>query len=73
VRPLADHDFNPSLPLQTKRGAKQALRCGHNKIDDLIKSGKLKTVSSLGRLVRITTESILEVAAVDDDQTEVAA
>lgn len=38
---------------------------GHNKIDDLIKLGRLKTVN-FGRLVRITTESILEVAATGD-------
>ena len=62
MRPLANQDFNPNLPLQTRKGAKQALRCGHNKVDELIKKGKLKTVN-IDRLVRITTESILEVAA----------
>jgi hypothetical protein len=62
VRPLADPDFDPKRPLQTKRGAAQALRCGHNKIDELIDRGLLKTVD-IDRRTRITTDSILALAA----------
>jgi hypothetical protein len=75
VRPLADSDFDYNRPLQTKRGAKQALRCGHNKVDELIRSGALKTVDIGDRITRITTESILEVAtgqAAGPDAEEVA-
>jgi hypothetical protein len=60
-----DDDYDPSKPVQTKRGARQALRCGHNKIDDLIKAGKLKTVPGLGRITKITTESIVRLASGD--------
>jgi hypothetical protein len=60
-----DDDYDPSKPVQTRRGARQALRCGHNKIDELIRTGKLKTVNGLGRITRITTDSILRVAAGD--------
>jgi hypothetical protein len=49
------------LPLQTRKGAKQALRVGHNKVDELIRLGKLKTVR-FGRIVHVTTESILKIA-----------
>ena len=63
MRPLADHSYNPNLPLQTKQGARQALRCGHNKINELIKSGRLEIVKDLGRVTRITTGSILKLAA----------
>ena len=59
---LADIDYDPNRPLQTKRGAGQALRCGHNRIDDLIDRGLLKTVL-IDRRTRITTESILAVAS----------
>jgi hypothetical protein len=62
VRALADSDFDSKRPLQTKRGAAQALRCGHNKIDELIDRGALKTVE-IDRIVRVTTESILAVAS----------
>jgi excisionase family DNA binding protein len=65
MRALADKAFDPTRPLQTDRGAQQALRCGHNKIDDLIKHGRLKTVY-VGRLRRISTQSILEYAAKGD-------
>jgi len=65
MRALADKAFDPTRPLQTEQGAQQALRCGHNKIDDLIKLGLLKTVY-VGRLRRITTQSILEYAATGD-------
>jgi hypothetical protein len=63
VRPISNPDFDPTLPVQTRKGAKQALRCSHNRIDELIRDGRLKTVSGLGRVTRITTKSILEVAA----------
>jgi hypothetical protein len=61
VKPLANPDFDASLPLQTRKGARQALRIGHNKVDELIKLGKLKTVK-FGRIVHVTTDSILKVA-----------
>ena len=64
MRPLADADFHPHRPLQTKTGARQALRCGHNKVEQLIRSGKLRVVK-IGRSARVTTESILKVAAGD--------
>jgi hypothetical protein len=51
VKPLANHNFDASLPLQTRKGAKQALRVGHNKVDELIRLVKLKTV----RLVELFT------------------
>jgi hypothetical protein len=63
---LADKAYDPTRPLQTDQGAQQALRCGHNKIDDLIKLGRLKTIY-VGRLRRITTQSILEYAATGDE------
>jgi hypothetical protein len=61
VKPLANHNFDASLPLQTRKGAKQALRVGHNKVDELIRLGKLKTVR-FGRIVHVTTESIQKIA-----------
>lgn len=61
MKPLADWQFDASRPLQTKRGAGQALRCGADKVDDLIERGILDTVT-IGRSVRVTTKSILEVA-----------
>jgi hypothetical protein len=63
MRPLEDADYDPSRPVQTKKGAKQALLVGHNKIDALIKAGKLETVQGLGRVTHITTKSILKVAS----------
>ena len=72
MRPLANWQFDSSLPLQTKRGTKQALRCGDDKVDDLIERGVLKTVN-IGRSVRVTTESIMEVASAGDQWTEAAA
>jgi hypothetical protein len=72
MRPLANWQFDSSLPLQTKRGTKQALRCGDDKVDDLIERGVLKTVN-IGRSVRVTTESIMEVASAGDQSTEAAA
>ena len=72
MRPLANWQFDSSLPLQTKRGTKQALRCGDDKVDDLIERGVLKTVN-IGRSVRVTTESIMEVASAGDQSTETAA
>ena len=62
MQPLADADFDPSRPVQTKKGAKQALRVGKNMVDELIRTGKLKTVKGLGRVTHITTELILKVA-----------
>jgi hypothetical protein len=61
VRPLADTDFDPERPLQTKRGAAQALRCGHNRVEELIRDGLLETVK-LDRITRVTTRSILTIA-----------
>jgi hypothetical protein len=62
MRPIANPEFDPAKPVQTRKGAAQALRCSHNRIDALIREGKLKTVTGLGRIVRITTRSILAVA-----------
>ena len=64
MRPLADQDFDPNKPVQTKKGAAQALRCGHNKVDQLIRNGLLDTVD-IDRIRRITTASILRVASGD--------
>jgi hypothetical protein len=61
MRPLADWQFNPSRPLQTKRGTAQALRCGLDKIDELIRMKRVKVVP-FGASQRITTQSILELA-----------
>jgi hypothetical protein len=62
VRPVSNPDYDPNLPLQTRKGAKQALRVSHNRVDELIKQGKLETVKGLGRVTRITTKSILRIA-----------
>ena len=62
MRPLANWQFDASLPLQTKRGTQQALRCGEDKIDDLIERGLLDTVY-IGRSLRITTTSIMKLAS----------
>lgn len=69
MRALADWEFDQSRPLQTKRGAKQALRCGDDKVEDLIERGLLKTVN-IGRSVRVTTESIMNVASKGDPQPQ---
>jgi hypothetical protein len=63
MNPLKDFEYNPALPLQTKRGAQQALRCGHNKVDQLIDAGVLNVVYLDDRIPKITTESIERVAA----------
>jgi hypothetical protein len=68
VRPIANPDFDPALPLQTRKGAKQALRVSHNKIDELIRDGKLEVVEGLGRITRITTKSILKLAGGSDPE-----
>jgi hypothetical protein len=57
MRALANSDFDPSLPLQTKKGAAQALRCGHNTVDALIRRRVLKVVY-IDRIAKITTSSI---------------
>jgi len=62
VKPLADWQFDSSRPLQTKRGTAQALRCGEDKVENLIEAGLLDTVP-MGRSVRVTTGSILRLAA----------
>jgi hypothetical protein len=62
MRPLANWQFDASLPLQTKRGTRQALRCGEDKVNDLIERGLLDTVY-IGRSLRITTTSIMKVAS----------
>jgi hypothetical protein len=59
---LGDAEFDPALPLQTKRGTAQALRIGHNLVDDLIKARVLEVVY-IGRIPKVTTASILRVAA----------
>jgi hypothetical protein len=64
MKPLANSGFDPRLPLQTKAGAKEALRCGHNKIDDLIDKGLLKVVY-FDRIPKITTASIMAIAQGD--------
>ncbi len=65
MKPLANPDWNAALPLQTKIGAQQALLIGHNKLAELIRAGKLETIYT-GRLVKITTRSILAYAATGD-------
>jgi hypothetical protein len=65
MRALADWKFDSSRPLQTKRGAAQALRCGEDKVDDLIERDLLKTVT-IGRSVRVTTRSILQLATPEE-------
>jgi hypothetical protein len=65
MRALSNPDFDPSLPLQTKRGAAQALRCGHNTIDALIKKGVLKAVT-LDRITKVTTHSIQAIVQTAD-------
>jgi hypothetical protein len=62
VHKVANPDYDPQKPVQTRRGAQQALRCSHNKIDELIREGKLETVPGFGRIIRITTRSILKLA-----------
>jgi hypothetical protein len=62
MKPLTDWQFDSLRPLQTKRGTQQALRCGADKVDDLIERGILDTVT-IGRSVRITTASIMKVAS----------
>ena len=62
MNPLRNFEFDPTLPLQTKRGAQQALRSGHNTIDDLIRAGLLEVIY-IGRIPKITTDSIMRVAA----------
>ena len=57
MRPLADPDFNPALPLQTRRGTKQALRVGDTKVSEMIRNGELDVVDFDGA-VRVTTASI---------------
>ena len=61
MRPLADQGFDPKLPLQTKKGAKQALRVGMNSVEELIKLGLLETVE-INRRTHIKTKSILKIA-----------
>lgn len=62
MRPIADPNFDPKLPLQTRKGAAQALRVSHNRIDQLIRDGVLETADGLGRITKITTASILRAA-----------
>ena len=58
---LADDDFDPRCPVQTKRGAAKGLRCGLTKVEELRRLGKLKDAPSIDRRVRMTTQSILDV------------
>jgi hypothetical protein len=69
MRALKDWEFDPAKPVQTRRGAAQALRCGADKVDGLIEAGVLKTVD-LDRIRRITTASIM--AIVNGERAEVA-
>jgi hypothetical protein len=57
MRPLADADFNPELPLQTIPGTKQALRCSKSTVLDLVARGLLDAVD-VNTSTRITTDSI---------------
>ena len=41
MRPIANPEFDPNLPVQTRKGAAQALRVSHNRIDQLIRDGVL--------------------------------
>jgi hypothetical protein len=61
LRPLANQDFDPKLPLQTKKGAKQALRVGMNAVEDLIRLRLLETVE-INRRTHIKTKSIMKLA-----------
>jgi hypothetical protein len=67
MKPLTDWQFDVTRPLQTKRGTAQALRCGLDKVDELIERDVLKTVN-IDRLVRVTTESIMRLAATGDQR-----
>jgi hypothetical protein len=58
IRALSKPDFDLRMPLQTKLGAAQALRCGLGMVDDLIEAGKLRCIY-IGRLPKVTTRSIL--------------
>jgi hypothetical protein len=62
MRSLRDWEFDASRPLQTKRGAAQAFRCGLDKIDDLIETGALELVY-IKSSPRVTTKSIMNLAA----------
>lgn len=62
MRPLHDWEFDVSRPLQTKRGTAQALRCGLDKVDDLIETGDLELVH-IKNSPRVTTKSIMNLAA----------
>ena len=57
MRPLANAGFDPRLPLQTKQGTKEALRCSLSKVNDHVAAGDLVVVDMDGN-VRITTDSI---------------
>jgi hypothetical protein len=64
MRALGDREFDPKLPLQTKDGARQALRVGKTTVDDFIAGGLLDTVvlkdsQGVPRITRVTTESIM--------------
>ena len=61
LRPLANQDFDPKLPLQTKKGAKQALRVGMNSVEEFIRLGLLETIE-IDRRTRIKTKSIMRLA-----------
>ena len=65
MKALKDAAYDPTRPLQTKRGAQQALQVGKHKLQKMIREGRLKTVY-FGRDCRITTQSILDYAAKGD-------
>jgi hypothetical protein len=70
MNPLANPYFNPAEPLQTLLGTQQALKCGHNKVRQLIREKKLATVH-VGKMLRVTTESILAYAKVGDGKHDI--
>ena len=64
----------PSRPLQTefRQGAAQGLRCGADEVEELIKHADILKTVNIGRSVRVTTKSILKVAAVGATASEAA-
>jgi hypothetical protein len=69
MQKLANPEWDATKPVQTEQGAAEGLRVGHNKITALIEADRLEVVY-FGRLKRITTASILEVAATGDLDTK---
>jgi hypothetical protein len=56
LQKLQDRGFDPNAPVQTVKGAAQALRRGRTHIQDLINAGELQRAGP----GRITTESLFD-------------